>query len=319
MKILVTGGGGFLGSYIVRALLRDSHAVRILQRSPHAEFSSLGVEVFCGSIADGDVVRAAAKGCDAVIHTAAKAGVWGPRHEYFSTNVDGTRNLLEAMVKCGCRRLVHCSSPSVVFDGGSFEGADESLPYGSNWTCDYSESKAVAEAMVLEWGRAGRGRVIALRPHLIIGREDPHLLPRILERGRAGRLWMVGDGTNEVDLTRVENVAAAHVLALHALDRDSAVNRPYFISQGEPVVLWDWINAQLQRHGIPPVRKRISRKAAYRFGLLAEWIWKATRRKDMPPMTRFLALELAKSHWFSIEAARKELGYRPEAFPLVEF
>ena len=319
MKILVTGGGGFLGSYIVRALLREGHGVRILQRSPHPEFSSMGVEVFSGSIADVDAVESAVAGCDSVIHTAAKAGIWGPRHEYFSTNVGGTRNLLEAMVKSGCRRLVHCSSPSVVFDGGSFEGADESLPYGRNWTCDYSESKAAAEAMVLEWGRSGKGRVIALRPHLIIGREDPHLLPRILRRGRAGRLRMVGDGTNKVDLTRVENVAAAHLLALRALDRDGAVNRPYFISQGEPVLLWDWINGQLERHGIPKVTKRISLNAAYRLGWLAEWIWKTSRREDMPPMTRFLALELAKSHWFSIEAARKELGYRPEVFPLADF
>jgi nucleoside-diphosphate-sugar epimerase len=316
MRILVTGGGGFLGGYIVRALLLRGRNVRIFQRSPHPGLAAEGAEVVTGSLAEKEALRRAVDGCGAVIHTAAKAGVWGSRNDFFSTNVDGTRNLLEAMGEKGCDRLVHCSSPSVVFDGSSFAGEDESLPYGRNWTCDYPESKAVAEEMVLDWGRSGKGRAIALRPHLIVGDGDPHLLPRLLERGRSGRLRIVGDGTNKVDLTRVENVAAAHLLALDSLDNPGAVNRPYFISQGEPVVLWEWINRQFQRRGVAPVTRRVSLRAAYRLGWLSELVWRLTRRRDMPPMTRFLAVELAKSHWFSIGAARATLGYAPEDFPL---
>lgn len=318
MKVMVTGGGGFLGRRIVDGLLREGHRVVAFQRQDHPDLAARGVEIRRGSLVDADALRAALAGCEAVIHTAAKAGVWGPRKDYFTTNVEGTRNLCSCMREVGITRLVHCSTPSVVFNRGSFEGADESLPYGRDWLCHYAESKARAEASVLEWGRSGNARVIALRPHLIWGPGDPHLLPKVIERSRAGRLRIVGDGTNRVDITRVENAAAAHLLALKALERGSAVNRPYFISQGEPVVLWGWINDLLERVGVAPLRKRISLPAAYRIGALCEVAWKLTGRQGIPPMTRFVALELGKSHWFSIDAARSELGYRPEAFPIRE-
>ena len=225
----------------------------------------------------------------------------------------GTCSLLH-----GIRKLVHCSTPSVVFTGEAFKGANESLPYGSNWRCHYAESKAMAEAHVLGWGRSGHGQVIALRPHLIWGIGDPHLLPEVIERSRSGRLRIIGEGRNRVDMTRVENAAKAHLLALQALGRPEAVNRPYFISQGEPVVLWDWINDVLRRVGVDPLGKRISLSSAYRLGAFCEVLWKLARRQSIPPMTRFVALAMGKDHWFSIEAARRELGYRPEAFPMEE-
>lgn len=316
MRILVTGGGGFLGRYIVNLLLADGHEVVAFQRQDHPDLAEKGVEVRRGSLLEPDALRAAMRGCGAVIHTAAKAGVWGPRKEYFSINLEGTRNVCEAMEAEGVLNLVHCSTPSVVFNRESFRGPDESLPYGREWLCHYAESKAGAEAFVLGWGRSGKGRVIALRPHLIWGVGDPHLLPKVIERAGSGRLRIVGDGTNRVDVTRVENAAAAHLLALKALDDPEAVNRPYFISQGEPVVLWDWVNDVLERVGAEPLRKRISLPAAYRIGAVCEGIWRLTGRQSIPPMTRFVALELGKDHWFSIQAARNLLGYRPEAFPM---
>jgi 2-alkyl-3-oxoalkanoate reductase len=315
MKVLVTGGGGFLGRHVVAGLVRQGHAVVAYQRGSVPDLEAGGVEARRGSLTDADTLRAALRGCDAVIHTAAKAGVWGARRDFFTTNLDGTRVLLDAMRAAGIRDLVHCSTPSVVFNGRAFEGADESLPYGGGWLCHYAESKALAEEAALEWGRAGHGRVIALRPHLIWGPGDPHLLPRVIARSRAGRLRIVGDGANRVDITRVENAAAAHLLALQALARPSAVNRPYFISQGEPVLLWDWINDLLERVGVPPLTRRISLPAAYRIGAVCEALWKLAGRPEVPPMTRFVAVELAKSHWFSIAAARRELGYQPEDYP----
>jgi nucleoside-diphosphate-sugar epimerase len=316
MRILVTGGGGFLGRYIVRGLLAKGHHVVAFQRQDHPDLARLGVEVRRGSLLQTDALRAAVRGCDAVIHTAAKAGVWGQREEYFSINYEGTRNVLQAMEAEGVEKLVHCSTPSVVFNRQSFKGTDESLPYGCEWLCHYAESKARAEEFALDWGRSGKGRVIALRPHLIWGVGDPHLLPVVIDRARAGRLRIVGDGTNRVDVTRVENAAAAHLLALRALDNPEAVNRPYFISQGEPVVLWDWVNDVLQRVGVQPLGKRISLSAAFRIGAVCEAFWRVLGRQSIPPMTRFVALELGKDHWFSIEAARRLLGYKPEDFPM---
>ncbi|MEX0325353.1 MAG: NAD-dependent epimerase/dehydratase family protein [Puniceicoccaceae bacterium] len=318
MKILVTGGGGFLGRYIVRELIGAGHRVVSLQRSAHPDLEELGVTVVCGSLLDTDAVRTALSGCQAVIHTAAKAGVWGSRSDFFATNVDGTRELLHLMNEEGADKLVYCSSPSVVFNGGSFNGADESLPYGCNWHCPYPESKALAEQMVLAWGREGRGRVIALRPHLMWGIGDPHVLPPVIRRSEAGRLRIVGDGKNRIDMTRVENSARAHLLALQALEKPSAVNRPYFLSQGQPVVLWEWLNDILKGLGMPQLQKRISHSAAFRIGGICEFAWRLLGKESIPPMTRFVAQQMAKSHWFSIEAARRELDYRPEAFPSSE-
>lgn len=318
MKILVTGGGGFLGSRIVLNLLDEGHDVIAYQRSDHPHLRHLGVDVRQGSLIEKDALTSALSDCEAVIHTAAKAGVWGPRTDYFTTNVDGTRTLLESMESAGINRLVHCSSPSVVFNGQAFEGEDESLPYGSNWLCPYPESKAVSEQMVLEWGRNGKGKVIALRPHLIWGVGDPHLFPDVIKRSQEGRLKIIGDGRNRVDSTRVENAAFAHLLALKNLDNTNAVNRPYFISQGDPPPIWDWINDMLRRVNVPVLEKRVPLSVAYGFASLAEVLWRITGRQSIPPMTRFVAIQLAKSHWFSIRAAREELGYKPEAFPTEE-
>ncbi|NDV61417.1 NAD-dependent epimerase/dehydratase family protein [Puniceicoccales bacterium CK1056] len=318
MKILVTGGGGFLGRYIVDGLLLKGHRVVAFQRRAHPELEARGVEVVRGSLGERESLTRALQGCDAVVHTAAKAGVWGLRKDFFEINHEGTRNVCDCMQAQGIQKLVYCSTPSVVFNGEAFEGADESLPYGRNWLCHYAESKALAEEHALQWGRSGHGKVIALRPHLIWGIGDPHLLPKVIQRSRAGRLRIIGDGNNRVDISRVENVAAAHLLALEALDRPSAVNRPYFISQGEPVRLWEWINSLLRKVDVPVLQKKISLSAAYRIGAVCEGLWALAQRQSVPPMTRFVAVELAKSHWFSIEAARRELGYRPEDFPIEE-
>jgi nucleoside-diphosphate-sugar epimerase len=318
MRILVTGGGGFLGSYVVRDLLKAGHQVVSFQRRPNTGLQEDGAEVIQGDLLDPAALDSAMAGCHAIIHIAAMAGVWGSRESYFSINVGGTESILRAMERLGIEKLVYCSSPSVVFSGKEFAGADESLPYGSNWTFAYPESKAAAEQLVMEWGRSGKGKVIALRPHLIWGVGDPHLFPSIIQRANASRLRIVGNGRNRVDHTRVENAAAAHVLALQALEKPSAVNRAYFISQGDASSMWDWVNSLLRRLDIPPVTKRVPYALAFSAGFACELIWRLTGMSGVPPMTRFVAQAMAKSHWFSIEAARKELGYHPEQFPTEE-
>ncbi len=318
MKVFVTGGGGFLGSYVVRDLLKEGHEVVSFQRSAHPELLKLGVEVFQGSLTDGDALALAMRSCDAVIHIAAKAGVWGAADEYYAVNVTGTERVLKAMEANGIKKLVYCSSPSVVFNGNAFEGEDESVPYGAEWTSVYPTTKALAEQKVLKWGRAGLGKVIALRPHLMWGIGDPHLFPTVIKRVKAGRLRVIGDGKNRVDTTRVENASAAHILALKALDKQSAINRAYFISQGEEYLLWDWMNQVFKQINLPPVEKHVPYKLAYGMGAMFECIWKLAGSKKVPPMTRFVARAMAKSHWFSIEAARKDLGYCPERFPTEE-
>ncbi|KAF0094723.1 MAG: 3-beta hydroxysteroid dehydrogenase/isomerase [Puniceicoccaceae bacterium 5H] len=315
MKVLVTGGAGFLGRYIVERCLERGYEVAIFQRSAAPELAGRGVEVQRGSLTDQQAVERAVYGCDAVFHVAALAGIWGPYETYFDVNVRGSRHVLQACRHHHVRYLVHTSTPSVVFNRQAFAGADESLPYGHSWLGPYAETKAIAEQEMLAAHRAREVEVCALRPHLIWGVGDPHLLPRVVERARQGRLRIVGDGQNRVDITRVENAADAHLLALDALQAGRAGGKAYFLSQGEPVQLWPWVNDILQRLDVPPLKRHISLKTAYNLGAVAEKLWQALRLKGEPPMTRFVALELAKDHWFDISAARRDLGYQPENHP----
>jgi 2-alkyl-3-oxoalkanoate reductase len=247
-----------------------------------------------------------------VFHVAARVGVWGRYADFFSANVLGTRSVLEGCRAHGVRRLVHTSTPSVVYNGRDLAGADESLPLTRRCPSPYPLTKAIAEAEVLAAHSRGLATV-ALRPHLIWGPGDPHLVPRLLSRARAGRLRIVGEGRNRVDMVHVENAADAHIAAEAALcAQDSrAGGSAYFITNGEPVVLWDWINGLLAGLGEPRVTRRISLGAANFLGAACEAAWVALRLRGEPPMTRFIASELARDHWFDISAARRDLMYAP--------
>jgi len=313
MRALVTGGGGFLGRAIVGQLLNAGWSVRSFGRGPQPSLQALGVDVYQGNLADAVALEKAVAGCDAVIHTAAKAGVWGSWEDYFRPNVVGTRNVLAACHNQNVGRLVYTSTPSVVFNGQSHAGADESLPYGINFPCHYPATKAIAEKEVLSAHDPKKLCVVALRPHLIWGAGDPHLVPRILTR--AHRLRIIGGGKNRVDLTHVRNAARAHVLALEALANPAhpAGGHVYFISDDAPVYLWEWINNFLGRLGKTPIDRSVPLTAAFAAGFAMECLWKAFPffLQGEPPMTRFVATELAKDHWYDISAAKRDLGYVP--------
>jgi nucleoside-diphosphate-sugar epimerase len=309
---LVTGGTGFLGRRIVDRLLSQGRRVVVLGRTPADDLEARGVRFIRASLEDAESVRAACSGMESVFHVAAKVGVWGKHSDYFRTNVLGTRAVIEGCRMHGVRRLVHTSTPSVVYNGRDLAGAGEALPLTTHCPSPYPLTKAAAEADVLAANGSILGTV-ALRPHLVWGPGDPHLVPRILARARAGRLRIVGDGTNRVDMVHVENAADAHLAAEKALAAQGAPagGRAYFITNGEPIVLWEWINGLLRALGDPPVTKRISLGAASAIGLACEAAWTVLRLSGEPPMTRFVAAELAKDHWFDISAARRDLGYVP--------
>jgi nucleoside-diphosphate-sugar epimerase len=308
--VLVTGGAGFLGQAVVRRCLARGYRVRVLGRTPMTGELAGQVDFLRGDIADRAAVDAAVKACDYVFHVAAKAGVWGSWEEYVRINIAGTSNVVGACLDHDVRALVYTSTPSVVFNGESFRGADESLPYGDNWLCAYAETKAIAEEVALK-AASDKLKVCALRPHLIWGPGDNHLFPRVLARARAGKLRIVGDGENQVDVTHVDTAADTHLGALDALLAGRANGQAYFLSQGEPVKLWVFINRLLVGAGEKPVTKRISQSGAYWLGALLECAWTLFRLKGEPPMTRFVAVELAKDHWFDISAARRDLGLKP--------
>ncbi len=311
MRILVTGGGGFLGRYIVKSLLERGYHIRILGRQRQPDLEALGVHVMQGDIANPVSVNNAAFDRDAVFHVAAKAGIWGEWDSYFSPNVIGTRNVIKACQTHKIKYLIHTSSPSVVFNGDHLRNVDESAPYGRNWHCHYAHTKAIAEQEVLAANNSSTLLTIALRPHLIWGIGDQHLIPRILERAKAGKLRIIGDGRNKVDIIYVSNAAHAHLLAFDALQKEVGCGKAYFISQDEPVELFPWINNLIQSLGIEPVKKSISFKMAYKMGSFLEKMHKVFLPKKEPLITRFLATELAKDHFFNISNAKKDLGYSP--------
>ncbi|PXA04667.1 3-beta hydroxysteroid dehydrogenase [Coraliomargarita sinensis] len=307
MKILVTGGGGFVGGYIVDLLLARGYAVRSLGRSPQPKLEAKGVEVICGDLADNQSVSDAVAGVDAVFHVAAKAGVWGSWDSYYQANVVGTKNVVEACQAHGVTRLVYTSTPSVVFNRQPFRGQGNELPYGKNWLCHYAHTKAIAEQEVLA-ANTDSLKVVALRPHLVFGPGDPHLLPRVVESVKAGRLKIVGDGRNRVDVSFVKDVAAAHLAAFDALDSGRGAGQAYFISQGQPVEIWPWLNQVLEGLGHPPLTKKIPLPLAYAAGGVGELVWKLFNRSGEPPITRFVAVELAKDHYFDCAQAEHDLG-----------
>jgi nucleoside-diphosphate-sugar epimerase len=309
--VLVTGGGGFLGTAVVRLLRQRGLSVRSLCRRHYPHLSELGVEQVQGEISDPRPVARAVKGCTTVFHIAAKAGIWGPEHDYQRTNVEGTQAVIDASRDAGVRRIIFTSSPSVVFNGLDLEGVDESAPYSRRFEAAYPKTKALAEQLVLE-SNSQELATLALRPHLIWGPGDNNLLPRIVARARAGRLRRIGRRNSLIDPIYIDNAAEAHLLAADRLETTAPVaGRTYFITQGETIPLWDMVNNLLKAARMGPVRRSISRPLALGGAGLLETAYRLCGRREEPPMTRFLVRQLSSSHWFSIDAARRDLGYAP--------
>ncbi|MBC8284249.1 MAG: NAD-dependent epimerase/dehydratase family protein [Nitrospinae bacterium] len=308
MHALVTGGGGFLGSGIAKALIEKGDTVTVIGRRKYSHLPP-SVKIVQGDIRDYEFLKKSSKNIDVVFHTAALPGIWGPAHEFFSINVKGTENIISACRENSIPKLVFTSSPSVVFGKSSLEGVDESTPYPNKYLCEYPRTKALAEKMVLEANDTTLCTV-AIRPHLIWGPGDPHLVPRLLQKAKNKRLMRVGEGKNQVDMIYIDNAVSAHLKAALAPNANVA-GKAYFVSDDEPVILWNWINELLNRLRIPEVSRNISYSNALRLGTILEGVYGFLGIKKEPPMTRFLASQLATSHYFNISRAKKDFGYQP--------
>ncbi|NLA69274.1 MAG: NAD-dependent epimerase/dehydratase family protein [Gammaproteobacteria bacterium] len=313
MRILVTGGGGFLGQALCRGLVERGHEVTSFNRGHYPALDALGVRQLRGDLADRSAVIAACAGMDAVLHNGAKAGAWGSHDSYYRANVMGTGNVLAGCREHGIRRLVHTSSPSVTHrathpvEGGTAD----TVPYGEDLKAPYAATKLIAEKCVLA-ANDDTLATVALRPRLIWGPGDNQLVPRLVERARAGRLRFVGGGMNRIDTTFIDNAAQAHFDALEHLDIGAAcAGRAYFISNGEPMTVRAIVNALLRASGAPEVQGSIPFAVAYAAGAACEALWPLLRLRSEPPMTRFLAEQLSTTHWYDMAPARRDFGYVP--------
>jgi 2-alkyl-3-oxoalkanoate reductase len=307
--VLVTGGGGFLGKALVRRLAREGDDVRSFSRGSYPELADMNVMHIRGDVCDPKAVHDACKGVDIVFHTAAKAGVWGDYKDYYQTNVAGTQNIIEGCRQNSVGRLIYTSSASVIYTGKDMTGGNESLPYPARYMTHYPKTKAKAERLIVKAADQSL-KTLVLRPHLIWGPEDNHLVPRIIDR--ADKLFIVGNGKNIADTIYIDNAVDAHLLAAEKLLENPGLSgKIYFISQGERIPVWEMINRILLAAGCKPVKRRIPANLAWCGGAVMELIYSALKIKKEPHMTRFVARELSTSHWYDITAAGRDLGYEP--------
>ncbi len=310
MKVLVTGGGGFLGQAVVRGLMARGHAIRVFNRSSYPALEKQGVDCHRGDLADAEAVRSACHGCDAVMHVGARAGAGLYWPDFERANVSGTRNVLAACRAEGIGLLVYTSSPSVAHAGGDIEGGDESLPYPSHFPAPYPATKAEAERLVLA-ANGPEFKTVALRPHLIWGPGDNHLLPRLVERNRAGRLRLPAPG-KLIDTVYIDNAAEAHLLALEDLAGPArSAGKAYFISNGEPLPVAEIMRRLLEAVGETPRIRRVPLAVARFAAAVVEPFWRGLRLKSDPPISKFMVEQLSTAHWFDLGAAARDLGYRP--------
>jgi nucleoside-diphosphate-sugar epimerase len=310
MKILVTGGGGFLGQAIVKRLLARGDQVRVLNRRHYPKLEALGVDCRVGDVADRKAVVDASRGVEAIFHVAAKAGSGLDRAAFYAANVDGTDHVLAACQTHGIAHLIYTSSPSVVHTGGDIEGGDESLPYPDHFVAPYPETKALAEQRVLAASALGLN-TIALRPHLIWGPGDNQLLPRLIEKNRRGIRLPAPDKL--IDTVYIDNAADAHIQALTALQaKPSIAGRAYFISNGEPMAIQAVMGQLLEAAGQVPRIQSVSLPVAKAMGGVVEGVWRALRLTSEPPVSRFVVEHLSTAHWYRLDRARDDLGYAPQ-------
>ena len=318
LRILVTGGQGFLGGALVRALVSLGFSrVAATARRAAPELEELGVELVAADLSDDAQARAATQDRDVVFHTAAKAGVWGDFADYYNINVKATHSLLQGCKEHKVPYFIHTSSPSVTFQGGPSENETEDADYGHQPLNNYCRTKIESERDVLQTN--GETRTLALRPHLIYGPGDPHLIPRVFEAAEKGRLVRVGDGLNRVDVTHVKDAVASQLCALARRDRPEIWGEAYFITSGVPIRLWSWLAHLLQWKGLPGASRSLSLGKAVLLGKGMERLYAALGKRDEPPITHFSALQLGCHHTYSIEKARRLLGYEPTVNPYHPF
>jgi nucleoside-diphosphate-sugar epimerase len=308
----VTGAGGFLGTSICQALCAAGIKVTGFARGHYPHLVKLGINMVQGDISDLPTLTAAMQDCDLVFHVASKAGVWGSKAEYYQPNVQGSENVIKACQSLAITRLVYTSTPSVTFTGEDEAGIDESQPYAQSFLNYYAQSKALAEKMVLA-ANNDKLKTVALRPHLIWGPGDPHLVPRVIERAKLGRLKLVGKQDKLVDTIYIDNAAYAHILAALKLAEPAPIcaGKCYFLSNDQPITMASMLNKILHCADLPPVTKRVPAPLAYVVGTILEYLYLWLGKTQEPMMTRFVARQLSTCHYFDISAAKADLGYQP--------
>jgi len=311
IKFLVTGGGGFVGSAIVKRLKGLGYQVGSYSRKSYPWMDELGIKQFQGDLTDPVAIDGAVAQHKIVIHSAALAGFWGSYADYYRPNVLGTKHLLQSCQKHQIEKLLFTSTASVVFGGESIHNGQAEIPYPKKASSFYTSTKAKAEQLILTANTVNL-KTLALRPHIVLGPGDTQIIPRLIERAKSGRLPIIGSGSNQIDIIHIDNLVDAHLAALKAMDQNpNCLGKAYFVSNGDPVIVWDFINSILTGLGLPAITKKISYRMALTLATLLSGFNQIFTPAKEPKLTPFLVKELSQSHWFNIDPAKQDLGYKP--------
>ncbi len=306
-----------MGAAIARALKARGDQVIVLDLAPECPVE--GVDYRRVDITDKAAVNEACRGVDTIIHNASIVHTKQNKQDVvWAVNLGGTENMLEAAQQNGVARFIYISSGSVVYEGKDIENGDESLPYSAVSQAPYADSKIAAEKVALAANGKGGMATCALRPHVVFGPGDNRFMPALLAKGRNGQLRVqIGRGVWLSDYTYVSNMTDAVLLADEALAKDGlnsvAAGQAYFITNGEPMPFWDFIRKVAARLGFPPIKYTAPKSLVYAIAAVKEGIdtLKGGTLNAEDGLTRFAIRYMCTHHYFSIEKARRDLGYNP--------
>jgi nucleoside-diphosphate-sugar epimerase len=314
LKVVVTGGAGFLGQHLVAALQERGDAARVLDRpTPSTErLVDRGVEFYPADICEAASLTEPMHGADAVVHLAALSAVWAPMDEYHAVNVTGTENVCRAALTAGVERLIHISSWTV-YGMGTKRPAHEDSPLAP-LNEPYSVTKALGDRLVQRMILEDGLPATIIRPDTIFGPGDSVHIGRMSDRLRARRSIIVGSGLNAMPFVYVADIVQGLLLAL---DRPEAVGQAYNIANHQPLTQEQLLRAIAEEIGAPPPRLRVPYSALYATAYLAEHAALLTRSRRKPILTRLGVAIFGADNRHAIDKARRELGYSP-AVPVRE-
>tara|TARA_B110001452_G_scaffold37271_2_gene28528 strand:+ start:1297 stop:2283 length:987 start_codon:yes stop_codon:yes gene_type:complete len=307
LNILLTGATGFLGFRTLERLVQLSnvHKIvatgRILRKS--REILNPKVEYVLGDLKDKLFVSTILKDIDIVINTASLSSPWGSKDDFYLANVLTQKNIISSSKILGVNRFIYISSPSIYYNGMDRTMVKEKDPLPTRFVNNYSKTKREAEVLL----ENSNLKYIIIRPRAIIGRGDTVIMPRLIKAHSEGRLKIIGNGENRVDLTSVDNVVESIVLSINATSK--ALNNTYNITDGNPVSLWDSINIVLKGIGKEQVHKIVKFKVAYFAASILEWVSWITRKE--PSLTKYSIGVLTKTFTLDISKAIDLLNYKP--------
>ena len=308
MNILLTGSTGFLGFRTLERLVKLNYVDKIigtgrsLQKS--RKISHPKVKYILGDLSDKAFVNTLIKDIDIVINTASLSSPWGSEASFYLANIQTQNNIISSSEITGVKRFIYISSPSIYYNGEDRNMVKENAPLPTKFVNHYSKSKRDAE-LLLENSKLD---YITIRPRALIGRGDSVIMPRLIKAHSDGKLKIIGDGENRVDLTSVENVVESIVLSLMAPNK--ALNNAYNITDGNPVKLWKSINTVLKGIGKEQIYKTVNFRVAYFAASILELVSRCITKEE-PSLTKYSVGILSKTFTLDISKAVELLKYKP--------